>query len=266
MSAGQRDRLLDVVIAVGALPYLAQFLGAGGTVPPRLVTWTGALVKLAFLGLTAAWALRASRSFEAGDMARTAWRLLGAGFLGFFLGQLCLSVYQLFLGGTAPFPSVGDLFFVLAYPFLALALFAFARAYSDAGYAGASASTRRVIVVAAPALSALVAYVVLKPIVHAPASPLATALNIAYPVLDFVLLIPCALLVHTTLPLRGGAIGKAWMTLLAGLLVMCAADIAFAYFSALGQQSLDPLLNAMYVISYGLMARGVRRQHRLLTA
>src|SRR6185503_18433893 len=121
------------------------------------------------LGLAAAWAFQSARSFEPGDRARTAWRLLGAGFLGFFLGQLCLAPYQLFLGGTAPFPSVGDLFFVLGYPFLLAALFVFAQAYKEAGYAGGTAASRRLLVVGVAVAAALIAFPVLKPIVHAPA-------------------------------------------------------------------------------------------------
>ena len=264
----RRDLLLDVAMAGATLLFLVPLLGPGAKamVPPALLLWVGSLVKLAFLGLASAWAFRASASFEAGDTARTAWRLLAAGFLCFFLGQLCLAPYQLFLGGTAPFPSVGDVFFVLGYPFLMSALFAFARAYKEAGYAGGTPAGRRMTVMGVALASALIAYPVLKPIVNAPASPAATFLNVAYPALDFLLLIPTALLIQTTLPFRGGEIGKAWITLLAGLLAMCMGDIAFAYFSALGQEALNPLLNAMYIVSYGLMARGVRRQQRLLAA
>jgi hypothetical protein len=87
---------------------------------------------------------------------------------------------------------------------------------------------------------------------------------VAYPVLDLVLLIPTALLTRITVALRGGAAWKIWTGLLGGFVFLCLGDVLFAYLSALGRAGLDPLIHAMYILSYALLARGVLYQRELL--
>lgn len=89
-------------------------------------------------------------------------------------------------------------------------------------------------------------------------------MSVAYPVLDFILLLPLALLLRIALRLRGGEVEYVWLTLFSGFLLLCLGDILFAHFQALGQQHLDSLVDAVYILSYGLVAAGVSRQHRLL--
>jgi hypothetical protein len=45
---------------------------------------------------------------------------------------------------------------------------------------------------------------------------------------------------------------------------LCVGDVLFAYVGVLGKHGVDPLIHAMYVLSYGLIARGVLYQHELL--
>jgi hypothetical protein len=45
---------------------------------------------------------------------------------------------------------------------------------------------------------------------------------------------------------------------------MCAGDVLFAYLTALAQAGLDPFLHAAYIVSYGLVAAGVRRHLGLM--
>ena len=53
---------------------------------------------------------------------------------------------------------------------------------------------------------------------------------------------------------------------LAGFVCLCFGDIFFAYFTALGQQHLDPYVHGTYILSYALVAGGARRQLELLQA
>jgi hypothetical protein len=102
------------------------------------------------------------------------------------------------------------------------------------------------------------------PTATAPTHLYETALNLAYPVLDLALVVPLVLLVRVTMALRGGAVARVWTSILLGFAFMCAGDILFAYFSALGRVGLDPYVHATYILSYGLVAAGARRQHALL--
>jgi len=89
-------------------------------------------------------------------------------------------------------------------------------------------------------------------------------LNVLYPILDFVLLIPTVLLIRISLRFRGGAVWKVWATLLGGFLFLCAADILFAYFSQLDRTELVDLVDVTYLLSYGFFALGVLYQRELL--
>ena len=47
---------------------------------------------------------------------------------------------------------------------------------------------------------------------------------------------------------------------------MCAGDVLFAYFTALGQTGLDPFVHGAYILSYGLIAGGVRKHLALVAS
>jgi hypothetical protein len=234
-------------------------------VTPHALQVLGALSKLAFLLLAAVFAWTSARAFEPGNLVRPAWQMLAAGSVAFFLAQLSYAPYQLFLNQDPPFPSVADVLFMLAYPLFVAALFAFIRGYREAGYPLGSARARWGVAAVVAAGCAVVGYVVLRPVILGPSSGLEKALNVAYPVLDFVLLIPTVLLMRMTLAMRGGAAWKMWAALLGGFVFLSVGDILFAYLPTLGRQDVDPLIHAMYILSYALTAYGVLHQHELLT-
>jgi hypothetical protein len=78
------------------------------------------------------------------------------------------------------------------------------------------------------------------------------------------LLVPLALLLRTTWHFRGGSVGTAWIVVLSGFVFLCAGDVLFAYFTALGLTGLDPFVHGAYILSYGLIAAGVRKHLALL--
>ena len=91
-------------------------------------------------------------------------------------------------------------------------------------------------------------------------------LNIAYPVLDCLLLIPAVLLLKMALSMRGGTLWKVWMALLLGFVFLAVGDILFAFFTTLGKTGLDPLLDVAFAWSYILIARAVVTQHGILAS
>ena len=225
------------------------------------------VVKLAFLVTGGLIAIRNAARLGRGNLARPGWVLLGAGLLASAAGQAVLCGYQLSPRGAAPFPSPADVFFMLGYPLFIAALVGFLKAYAAAGYPLGSFGQRLLLGGLVSIVGLALAIVVLHPVVLKPGvPPLARFLNIAYPVMDVVLLVPVVLLLRATLPLRGGEVWKVWAALLAGFGCMWAGDVLFACFDALNIQSVDPLTHAMYVLSYGSLALGVVRQQRLFTS
>ena len=233
---------------------------------PHALQVLGAVSKLIFLLMAAVFAWTSARAFEPGNPVRPAWRLLAAGTLSFFLGQLTYAPYQLVLNRDPPFPSVADVFFMLAYPLFVGALFAFIRGYQEVGYPVGTAGSRWAIAGLVAAACAVAGYFVLRPVVLGPSTGIEKLLNVAYPILDFVLLIPTALLIRMALAMRGGAAWRIWAALLAGFAFLCVGDLLFAYLPTLGTQGVDPLIHAMYILSYALMACGVLYQHALLSS
>ena len=230
---------------------------------PHVLTALAGVLKILFLATGALVAFGCRDRLEPGNPARPAWALLSAGLFSTLAGQVSLAPYQL-VSGKTPFPSVGDLYYLLAYPFFIAAFLVFLRAYREAGLPVGSAAERTAIVGGVGLVAALAALSILRPVATGGAELLDRILNVAYPALDLVLLLPLALLLRIALRLRGSHVGAVWAELLAGFVFLCCGDIFFAYFSALGEQHLDPYVHATYLLSYGLVAGGAHQQLRLL--
>jgi hypothetical protein len=230
---------------------------------PRVLLALAAVAKIGFLAAGALLAFACRDGLEEGNPARPAWALLSAGLFATLVGQMSLAPYQLVAGET-PFPSVGDLYYLLSYPFFIASFLVFLRAYRESGFPIGSPAERAVIVVGVGLCAAFAAVWVLRPVAAGGGEPLERILNVAYPVLDLVLLLPLALLLRIALRLRGSHVGAVWAELLAGFVFLCCGDIFFAYFTALGRQHFDPWVHATYLLSYGLVAGGAHRQLQLL--
>ena len=271
MTRGARFDVLLVLAAAPAAVFLGKPLWQDSAVyssvfTPGVLIWVGVLSKLALLAVGVALGYGSARRFERGNPIRPAWMLLATGLLAFLLGQLSLAPYQLFLNTPVPFPSVADVFFLIAYPFLTVAVAAFVSGYGKAGFPLGSAGERWGIAVVVVLVCAALGYAVLAPIVRAEIPPIEKVLNTTYPVLDFILLIPTFVLLRITLRMRGGQVGRIWLMLLAGFVFVCVGDTLFAYLSSLGFAQLDPVVDALYILAYAFLARGTVRQHELLTS
>lgn len=116
----------------------------------------------------------------------------------------------------------------------------------------------------ATAVLAALGFVALAPIAATPAPTGVRALNVTYPVLDLLLLVPTIVLARMAFKLRGGAMWLVWSRLLTGFSLMALADVLFAYFTTLGFTSLDPWLDLLFAWSYVFMAWGAAAQVRVL--
>jgi len=267
-------RRLQQALTVLALAVAALYVGrtlAGPTGIYRAVLTDGLLVrlaglaKLALLVLAYVHAQATTARLERDNPARRPWRLLALAMGCFALGQAVLTSYQM-VRGLSPFPSLGDVFFVAGYPLLIASFFGFIRTYREAGYPVGSAGEHTIIAALVAVLAGVVAVPILRPVLAAGGTPIELFLNAAYPLFDFVLLVPMITLVRVAWPFRGGAIFNAWAAILGGVVAICAGDLLFAWFSMLGQAHLDPLLHAAYLIGYVCFALGTRLHRDLVTA
>lgn len=237
----------------------ATFLGDG------VLLRVAAVCKLALLALAAMHAQATATRLEADNPARGPWRLLALAMTSFALGQAVLSAYQM-VKGVSPFPSLGDLFFVAAYPLMIASFLGFIRTYREAGYPVGTAGQHALIAALVAVLAGVVAVPILRPVLAAPGTRLELFLNAAYPVLDFVLLLPMIILLRVAWPFRGGAIFRAWAAILGGVVSLCTGDLLFAWFSMLGETQLDPLLHGSYLVGYVCFALGTRLHRDLIAS
>lgn len=256
--------VLMLVCAAVALLHVARFAApesALGSAPAGtfLLIFAG-WIKLAALAAATFYAWRCAALLDRDNPARRPWLVLAIA-LGFFsLGQATLTWFQT-RTGQSPFPSIADAWFMISYPLLIVALAFFIAAYARSGFpvSGLVPLGIGLLVIAAAA-----AWPLLGPIARTRGAPLAIALNLAYPALDLLLLVPTIVLLRLTIGFRGGAVWHIWAALVAGFAFTAIGDIAFAYFSTLNYTKLDPLTHAMYIVAYGSLAFGTAVQYRLL--
>jgi hypothetical protein len=262
-------RAFPVLFLLPALVCLSQLvfpdLGIFHGPRPTAAATVASLSKMILLGCCAFFSFRNARALESADHdIASAWLRLAVGWLLYCLGQVTLGWYQIVKGTDAPFPSLGDAFFLLAYPCFLAALLAFLHVYRAAGFGVGTLAQQWALAGAVGVSSLTVAIPLLRPALAAPTSTGETALNLAYPVLDLALVVPLVLLMRVAFALRGGSVAGVWGPVLGGFAFMCVADVLFAHFSALGKVGLDPYVHATYIVSYGLVAEGARRQGALV--
>lgn len=256
------------IVFIG-LAYLPKLFLAETALYTRFLTekplvFLGSLCRLLFLLIGFLLARQAAKRFERDNPVRPAWTLLTWGLLSYFLGQSVLATYQLALAVAAPFPSLGDVFFLTAMTLWLVSLARFVRAYAQAGFVEGGALKAVTVACVAAVVLGVLGYAVLIPILESPAPVMEKALNIAYPVADLLLMIPVLVLLQMALKLRGGKLWWPWMALLAGFAFLALGDILFAYFTALDMEFLDPLLDVMFTYSYIFIAWGAALQSEIV--
>jgi hypothetical protein len=198
------------------------------------------------------------------DAARRAWFLVSAWLGSWFVGQLVLAIYERFLRMPAPLPSLGDLFFGVGYACVILALFAFVKAYRRSGFAPGSAREDALIALGACATVGVVGCVILWPVALAPTPLGARIVNVGYPLLDLVTLIPALVLLRITIGFRGGRVWRVWAALLAGILFATGGDVVFADLTPAHIDTLGPLADLLFCLGYSFCAYGTRLQYELV--
>lgn len=164
---------------------------------------------------------------------------------------VCAEVFYAFAkdrDGNLPFPSIADVGYLLFYPFILAALVVMVRRQSRI----ARRSDVLDAVVAALGAAAVFA-AALTPVMGATfdgSDLLADIVSLAYPLLDVILV---AVIVGIAASPRLD-LGPRWMSLVAGLAVFAAADVAFANLENNGSYSANTPLNASWALGLLLIA------------
>ena len=272
-----RERRIDVVFLLGGavltlLMFTALLETRAGAVPGSLALPKLALMLAQVIVLSTAvfFAAGSSRRFEAGNPVRRCWAVLALGLFLLVLGEATEAVYAVVWAIEDPFPSLADLFFLLAYPLLVLAFLLFLRAYRQSGFQVESG--RGAFAWGVAGALGLVGLATLAPAVHSSAPLAERLIGVGYAVLDLIALVPILLLLRVTWGFRGGDVWKVWAGILFGFVFTFLGDLLFAYLKTVGPggigplaaPQLDSLTDLMFLLSYLAIARGTLHQRELL--
>jgi diguanylate cyclase (GGDEF)-like protein len=176
---------------------------------------------------------------------RLAWGLISVGLAAWASGDLLWTVWLDDLAHP-PDPSAADALYLLMYPAIYVALLLLMRAHFR--HAGVAVWLDGLVVGLSTA--ALGAALIYPDVLAASKESTAVAVNLAYPLGDFLLLVFIAVGFAST----GWRPGRQWLLLGIGLLVTAGADLMFVYQEARGIYVPGRILDTMWPLSMALMA------------
>lgn len=221
-----------------------------------------ALNNLALLGFSAfsmGQALLYWRSLQNREEAKRVWLLLGLGLSFDILGQSIWMAYNS-MGMEVPYPSLADLFWMIYYPLLLVAI------ANKIFLLGVSPDKGQITAVAALGVVFFLLvgdFILLPTLEYAETARWAeTLLNFLYPIWDFLLLVAVSFLV---IILWKGELSLSWNILAAGVFFLAVADVFFIYadlnelYYAEGTSvnALTRSIDVVYALSSFLIALGV---------
>jgi hypothetical protein len=231
---------------------------------PKRLQLLGFVAKIACLAAAAAFSLRSATQFAKRDAARGPWMLLGSSFALWTLGHVLLMVYAFVLDRRPPLPSIADLPFLLGYVPLFVGLVRFISVYRGSGLPVGSARQHLRIAAGAALVLAVLSYVLLAPIVRSALRWPEIFVNLAYPVMDVVALVPTIVMIRIVIAFRPGSVWAVWAALLLGFVFLAMADAGTAYLWPSEAAATDPRLHLTYLLGYFSIACGARLQYELL--
>lgn len=185
--------------------------------------------------------------------------LLGAGLFLFGCGQIALGYYNFFLGLEVPYPSIADLFFVPSvFCYAAGAIFL---AKTTGANFGLRNALGKFFVVFAPVAILAISFYIFVYIGHRgdiidETSWLKTALDILYPLGDFVALAVSITVSGLSFRYMGGGYKYDILTVLSGLAVMFAADTFYSFTTTEGTAYNGDFGDLLFLFGIALLCVG----------
>lgn len=172
------------------------------------------------------------------------------------LAELTWTYYQLGLSIENPFPSIADSFWLAGYPFIIYFTFGMNKALSKDGF-----YDREALILFSVSAGLTLGYIFdltfgVADIMSAAEGELGWVINILYPILDTIALIPSLLIVVSFRGRRNiSAYSVHWLLLASSIIILTVADIGFGYSEVLGRSEEEQWFwDTMYAASYIVMA------------
>jgi len=175
------------------------------------------------------------------------WFCFALGVALWFLGELSWSIYTLALGVETPYPSIADAFWLTAFAPIYVALLLYIKPFKMV------LSKRSIVAVALiiAALCAVVTLFLIGPILSSAEEFVTLVADLAYPILDLILL--SAALLGLMIFFKG-RVGLSWLLICLALICDAVADLLFSYTTLQGTYYNGHPLELFYHWGYILYA------------
>jgi hypothetical protein len=209
--------------------FIATFLFIGGFYLSRTNSQIESVLFLFPPLLAAILGLYAANTYKLENIHGRSTAFLAAGLGFFFIGELLFYFYQ-FVFHKMPFPSVADVFYLLAYPLLLWGLLIEVKMHKPK-LSEFSKRALTVMITLLLVLTAIVSYFGIYKAYDSSSSFLANVIGMGYGVADLIILVPTMYVLKLAFQFRGGKLFNSWMLIFFAILFMLAADILFASYN-----------------------------------
>jgi uncharacterized membrane protein YuzA (DUF378 family) len=209
----------------------------------------------------------AFRGFKDFDFTKRAWILIFIGISLDFIAENIYSVLEIYFGFdmNERFPSIADLFWLAAYIPLIIGLLLMVFGYKNSGFPLGKTKLYILLAFIVVAISAVVFYYVLLPILQdTETSRLTKLASLFYPIADILVVIPAIMLMYITSLFGKGSISKPWKYLTIGFLCFTGSDLLYDYLSWQGTYGSGNLIDLGWNIGYLLIGMAGLYQRELL--
>ena len=226
--------------------------------------WLGASTDILFVlvsGMTAVFGLLVVREDRKGAKSLTHLRLrLRTVHLGFFLaillwflGECTWTVYAVILGVQVPYPSIADVFYLAGYIPAFVSILGFMRIFQKL----VTPLKKIVSLLVGLLILGVTAVFLLTPLSESSSPVFVKVFDLAYPVLDAVLM---ALVTTRLIAFIGTSLGRPWTWVFCGLLLYSFADIMFSWGTLMGWYYSGHPIELLWLYGYLAFALGFNRQ------
>jgi hypothetical protein len=198
-------------------------------------------------------------TYSSEDPPRKAWLTMSFGSAIWLIAQILAMYHELFLESGAH-GTIADVFWIIGYILFLRAMILFVKNFKSTGLPLGNSWSYVIQAAIFAAIFAILFQTLLLPLIKTPErSFFLNFLDIGYPVLDFLLISLCSVLIRFSWILRGSGISRSWILLCIGFCIVAGADIALGY-SSDATSFVYRFLDLVYFSAYFFIALSAANQ------
>jgi hypothetical protein len=247
--------LLLLILFIVIAPVYLFLLGGSFNVALKNILFLVPPYIAAFAGLQAA------RAYGYKNSHGESLLFIAAGFLCFAIGETIFAIFDLVLF-IDPFPSIADIFYLLAYPFIIGGVLREIGSYK----VNIRPFPSLFISCISIAVGILVFNISILPAYSTDASFLANVIAVAYGIWDVILMVAVSYVLLLVMDFKGGKLYSAWLAFIIATIFMLLGDISFALYSQPYEENvaLYKNIDIFWVVSYLLFAYGLFQMYYII--